>query len=343
MNLKTRFLRVNKSPYENGIITGKEMSSFIKEYGEKFKHLLDDEDIMKKLDNISKKLEERFPTYLKEVYGRAKGAGINERLHLLLMCAEILGEGVGCTSIIRRRENGSFIIGHNEDDEYRGNPSYMTTYIKDNEGWFTTYDYFNMPFGNAFSYNSSGIIKTINYCHSEEVNLEGIPRYFIQRHITEATSIEDFIKRCNIEDRASGFHAIALDANKNIAVSVEVTKDDISVKEIKDYYAHTNHYVHEKFKNKKIQQGSTTLFRLEKVYDLLKDKISTKGENIEIEDFNDILNYRGTSYEDSILALKSEPNFTCSRIVFDSTIKDKMFLRFFNSDESFCLNYNANK
>lgn len=340
MNLKTRFLKVDKLPYENGIITGKEMSIPIKKYSEKFKHLLDDKNIMKKLDTISKKLEERFPIYLEEVYGRAKGAGIEEKLYLLLMCAEILGEGVGCTSIVYRRKNGSYIIGHNEDDEYRGNPSYITTCIKDNGHWFTTYDYFNMPFGNAFSYNSSGIIKTINYCHSEEANLEGIPRYFIQRHITEATSIEDFIKRCNIEDRASGFHAIALDSNKNIAVSVELTKDDISVKEIKDYYAHTNHYVHEKFKNRKIQQGSTTMFRLEKAYELLKYKIKTKGENIETEDFNDILDYRGKSYEDSILALKSEPNFTCSRIVFDSTIKDKVFLKFFNLDEIFYLNYN---
>ena len=343
MGLETKFIKVNKSPYENGVITGNEMRSSIKEYAEKFKHLLEDKDIMKKLNNIIKKLEERFPIYLKEVYGRAKGAGIDERLYLLLMCAEILGEGVGCTSIVYKRENGSFVIGHNEDDEYRGNPSYVTTYVKDNKDWFTTYDYFNMPFGNAFSYNNHGIVKTINYCHNEDVNLEGIPRYFIQRHITEATSIEDFIKRCNMEDRASGFHAIALDINKNIAVSVELTKDDISVKEVKNYYAHTNHYVHEKFKNKKIQDGSTTTFRLKKAYELLKDRIDKKGKNIEIEDFNDILDYRGKSYEDSILALKDEPNFTCSRIVFDSTIKNKIFLKFFNLGESFYLDYDINK
>lgn len=343
MDLKTRFLKVDKSPYENGIITGKEMSIPIKKYSEKFKHLLNDENIMKKLDIIIKKLEERFPIYLEEVYGRAKGAAIEKKLYLLLMCAEILGEGVGCTSIICRRKDESFIIGHNEDDEYRNNPSYVTTCIKDNEEWFTTYDYFNMPFGNAFSYNSNGIIKTINYCYNEEVNLEGIPRYFIQRYITEATSIEDFIKRCNIDNRASGFHAIALDINKNIAVSVELTKDDISVKKIKDYYAHTNHYVHEKFKEKKIQKESTTIFRLEKVYNLLKDKISVKRENIGIEDFNNILDYRGESYDNSVLALKGEPNFTCSRIVFDSRIKDKILLRFFNLDESFYLNYNINK
>ncbi|SQB91640.1 carcinine hydrolase/isopenicillin-N N-acyltransferase family protein [Clostridium tetanomorphum] len=56
-----------------------------------------------------------------------------------------------------------------------------------------------MPFGNAFSYNSHGIVKTINYCYSKDVNIEGIPRYFIQRYISEATSLDDFIRRCSIE------------------------------------------------------------------------------------------------------------------------------------------------
>jgi hypothetical protein len=46
------------------------------------------------------------------------------------------------------------------------------------------------------SWNSYGIVKTINYCHDENINLDNYPRYFAQRHLTEAKSIDDLIMRC---------------------------------------------------------------------------------------------------------------------------------------------------
>ena len=52
---------------------------------------------------------------------------------------------------------------------------------------------YNMPFGNGVSWNSYGIVKTINYCHDEVKNLDNYPRYFLQRHISEAKSIEQLI------------------------------------------------------------------------------------------------------------------------------------------------------
>ena len=67
-------------------------------------------------------------------------------------------------------------------------------------------------FGNAFSYNSSGIIKTINYCHSEGSKFRRYSRYFIQRHITRGNIHRGFYKRCTILKigRHEGFHAITL-------------------------------------------------------------------------------------------------------------------------------------
>ena len=37
----------------------------------------------------------------------------------------------------------------------------------DDNNWFVTNDMYNMPFGNGISWNSYGIVKTINYCHDK--------------------------------------------------------------------------------------------------------------------------------------------------------------------------------
>lgn len=75
------------------------------------------------------------------------------------------------------------------------------------------------------SWNNHGIVKVINYCQplntsstvsvsqvldEEYINVNGISRYFAQRHISQSKSIEDLIERCNTPDRASGYHVIAL-------------------------------------------------------------------------------------------------------------------------------------
>jgi hypothetical protein len=71
------------------------------------------------------------------------------------------------------------------------------------------------------SWNSYGIVKTVNYCHDEDINLDNLPRYFSQRHLTEAKSIDEMISRCKEMKVASGFHINAIDINNNIAVSIE--------------------------------------------------------------------------------------------------------------------------
>lgn len=194
------------------------------------------------------------------------------------MCAELINEGVGCTTIICKKPDGTYILSHNEDDIYEVNNACITK-CNTQSGWFVTYDYSRMPFGNAFSWNSSGIIKTINYCYPITDNLEGIPRYFLQRHISEATSLEDFVERCNIDDRASGYHAIALDIHKNRAISVEVTAEDINIRNIEDSYTHTNHYIHGEITKGKVyvDKGSTSLFRLNKASKLLAETLGEKS------------------------------------------------------------------
>ena len=50
---------------------------------------------------------------------------------------------------------------------------------------------YNMPYGNGPSWNTYGLVKTINYLHDEDHEITHLPRYFAQRHISEATSLDD--------------------------------------------------------------------------------------------------------------------------------------------------------
>ncbi|WP_315117978.1 C45 family autoproteolytic acyltransferase/hydolase [uncultured Clostridium sp.] len=340
MGNKIKFIEAKGNPYERGWISGVGLKEAINSSIKNYVHLLNNEDLMKKSAYIKEITKERFSDYILEIEGRAEGAGVDKDLYFLMMCAELLNEGVGCTTLVCKRKDGTILLGHNEDDSYNPGNSALTKCWNDKE-WFVTYDYCNMPFGNAFSFNNYGIIKTINYCYSEEVSITGIPRYFLQRYISEAKSLEDFVNRCNIENRGSGFHAVALDINKNQCISVEVTHKDISVKEIDDYYVHTNHYIHQSISNREkiTGEGSTSPFRLEKGKELLKKKINEKGNEILSEDFVNILDYRGKNYEDSILGIENEPNFTCSRIVFDTRISDKVLLQLFHTKEKHYQNY----
>lgn len=342
MENKMKFLHIKGTAYEKGRLSGIELRQAIQNEVENYKYLLHNKEVMDKINKVKKVVESTLPEYLQEIYGRADGALVNRDLYFSIMCPEILNEGVGCTSLVYKRKDGTFILAHNEDDSYKPLSSAITRCDSDNE-WFVTYDYCNMPFGNAFSFNSHGIVKTINYCYSEDMNIEGIPRYFIQRHISEAKSIEDFIKRCNIPNRASGFHAIALDINKNQCVSIEVTASNISVEEIKDFYVHTNHYIHKDINRGiiNLQQGSTSTFRLNKGKELLIHGIENKGENLNIDSFIKMLNYRGENYRDSILALKDEPNFTCTRFAIDTREKNRVWLEFFDTKEGFFIDYNG--
>lgn len=340
MGNKIKFINAKGTAYERGKISGTELRQSIQNSVDNYKDLLNNKEIMKKVNRVKAIVENTFPEYVEEIKGRADGALVNRELYFLMMCAEILNEGVGCTSLVYKREDGTFLLAHNEDDSYRPLSAAITKCERPDE-WFITYDYCNMPFGNAFSFNSHGIVKTINYCYSNDINIEGIPRYFIQRHISEAKSLEDFINRCNIPNRASGFHAIALDIFKNKCISIEVTASDISVEEIENYYVHTNHYIHKSINRGivNLQEGSTSNFRLNKGNELLREAIESQGEKLNINSFIEILNYRGKNYYDSILALKDEPNFTCARFAIDTREKNNVWLEFFDTFEGFSMDY----
>lgn len=340
MQEKFKFIEVSGKPYERGYQTGTVFRAVLRKNLAKYQEQLGDSNLYKQMKIIEGKVAHVFPDYHQEVCGRADGAGVERDLYFLLMCPELINEGVGCTTVVYRKPDGTYLLSHNEDDvDEPGNA--CLTKCHTSKGWFVTYDYFNMPFGNAFSWNSSGIVKTINYCFPHQENLTGIPRYFLQRHISEATSLEDFVQRCQISGRASGYHAIALDVRQNKAISVEVTANDFSIEEIDNYYLHTNHYLHPKICQGRVwvSPGSTSTFRLEKASSLLQGKLKNNTQPLSLAELKKILEYRGNDYEDSILAIQGEPNFTCANISLDTARKEEIYLEFYTTKEKMWITY----
>jgi len=336
---KTTVLNLNSSSYENGKTSGIYFKENININIDKIKNKLNEnnyikEQVKKQFDNLKLK----YPKYYDEVIGKADGLEIDRLVYFAILCPEILELNFEhCTTIVCKKNNGKYIISHNEDDEYlKGN--FCLSKVKINENnWFVTNDMYNMPFGNGISWNSYGIFKTINYCHDDNIKLDYLPRYFSQRHISEAESIDDLIKRCKEMKIASGYHVTAIDINNNVAVSIEVYNDDIDVKYIDDYYIHSNHYIHGKyFENPSIDEESNSIFRLDKATQLLK------SSQKDISRIQKILNYRSKedTFCNSILQTKEDPYETIFNISFDTEDINNIFLNVYVNNENIKIDYN---
>jgi len=332
-------LLLDKTPYENGRISGEYFKKILSDELISQMHIIDDNaELRSACEKMLEKLKNEYPVYYEEVRGKADGLGVEFLNYFSILCPELLNLNADrCTTIICRQDSGSFLISHNEDDDYIEGNFAFSKVVTDEENWFVTNDMYNMPFGNGPSWNSHGIFKTINFCHEENFNYDNLPRYFAQRHLTEASSVEDLIERCKEMKVASGFHVTALDINENKAVSIEVYSDGVSVEYIDDYYIHTNHFIHGSHKdNPRQAEGANSIFRLEKVGELFEDA------ERDMLDIMMILSHRGenNSYSDSIFGKKGEKMMTLFNITFDVDTADYVTLGVYSDPAVYMLNYN---
>ena len=335
--MKTIILDLNETPYENGKKAGQHFHPLVDHLKETIKDLPKDETFRNKCHSLLLKLKEEYPVYYEEVRGRADGLEVNLDDYFCTLCPELLSKGVEkCTTVIARKENGHYILSHNEDDFWIENNFCISKVKIDDNNWFMTNDMMNMPFGNGISWNSYGILKSINYTHEENFNTDYLPRYFSQRHISEAHSIEDLIDRCKEMKIASGYHVNAIDVNKKIAVSIEVYNDSIDIEYIDDSYVHSNHYIHgDYFNNQRSDEGTNSLFRLKKATELLKNSKRDK------ESIKKILDYRGPndSYHDSIFQKPGDYQMTIFNMTFDTENKNEVIVHVVVHDETLTFHY----
>ena len=324
--MKTDILYLNNSPYENGKLSGEYFRKNVIINLEKINNVLLNNDIknqiVKQLDN----LKNEYPKYYDETIGKADGLGIDRLTYFAIMCPEIADINFEhCTTIMCKKDNGNFIISHNEDDDYIESNFCLSKVRIDDENWFVTNDMYNMPFGNGISWNSYGIVKTINYCHDDNINLDNYSRYYLQRHISESKSIDDLINRCREMKVASGFHVNAIDINNNVAVSID------------EYYIHSNHFIHKDYLvNQKTDSGSNSIFRLNKAKELFE------SNNKDLNSIKNILAYRSkeNKFDNSILQTIDDPYITLFNFSFDTENKNIIYLNSYTNNEQLELQYN---
>lgn len=332
--MKSNILYLNNLPYENGKVSGEYFKDKVKINIDNVKKILNNDNIKHKIIKQFNTLKNQYPRYSDEVIGKADGLGIDRLLYFAVLCPEITDIDFEHCTTIMCKNNEKIIISHNEDDEYLEGNFCLSKVKIDKDNWFVTNDMYNMPFGNGVSWNSYGIVKTINYCHNNTIDINNYPRYFAQRHISEAQSIDDLINRCKEMKVASGFHVNAIDINKNIAVSIEVYCDDIDVEFIDNYYVHSNHFIHKNFmKNPQTDYGSNSVFRLNKCYELLKEKT--------MKEIKTILCYRSPEdkFENSILQTKKDLYITLFNFSYDTENKDIIYFKNYINNETIELNY----
>lgn len=191
--------------------------------------------------------EEKYPQYLQELQGMAKGA---ERSFTEVFLVNLRGEyrgfinekdeirGCADCSLLN---DGLAIIGHNEDGSpvFRDHMYIIHAKIEDNAA-FTACSYPGFLCGNAFGFNAHGICFSVDNIRPENIQI-GIARHFLARSLLDAKSINDAIQCVTPEGRASGFSYTIGSIPERRIVQLEVTPDQFHIKEIRTVNFHANH------------------------------------------------------------------------------------------------------
>jgi len=234
---------VSGSNYEMGFEIGSHFKQKIKRFVESSETLKSirgnlNERKHKELIEIANK---HFHLYMEEIRGISEGSGIDYN-DLILLNFKYEYPTIGCSTVIFK-DKDRIVLGHNEDGERENENNAFILVAKPDKGTpFLVYCYPGMIPGNAFSFNSRGIVMTGNAMPTPDPIL-GIPRHLIDRSMLEASSIEDALDLALLPERASGFSYNIVSLNEKRAVNLETTSRMYYVTEVEDRFFHTNHYV----------------------------------------------------------------------------------------------------
>jgi hypothetical protein len=198
-----------------------------------------------------------FPQYIAELEGMAEGSGRPfEEIFAVNLRGEFAGlialarptDGTtaadiqGCTDCLVLTPDAA-LIGHNEDGPPAGYGNmYVVRVAVDDCPTFTALCYPGFLPGNAFGFNESGILHSINNVAPRPIKV-GLSRHFLARALLDARTLDDAIRVITTSKRASGFNYNIGSLSERRVVSVEVSPEGHHVHEVQGYYLHTNHYL----------------------------------------------------------------------------------------------------
>eukprot|EP01028_Stygiella_incarcerata_P011023 TRINITY_DN602_c0_g1_i4.p1 TRINITY_DN602_c0_g1~~TRINITY_DN602_c0_g1_i4.p1 ORF type:complete len:399 (-),score=106.01 TRINITY_DN602_c0_g1_i4:71-1267(-) len=264
------------SHYELGKVVGETFSQRIQEFVSKNDTTLQNvlipyyktEKGREVVDLFVKTNMEAFPEYYEEIEGTAEGAQVPLYQLLLMNFAEELEALIhpeekpqlweeSCSDVLVHQNNGSVLIGHNEDgkkavkdhaylldatiedgnnDSGTGGPSSSQRYL--------AYTYPGYLSGMAFGYNDAGMSFSVNAVFPKDVVIGGLGRYWVTRDVLGATSVDDAIARAMVKGSAYGFSLNIGSITEKRAVNVEVSSTECSAYDVQpgDSYVHFNMY-----------------------------------------------------------------------------------------------------
>jgi len=226
----------------------------------------------------------RFPEYLSELEGIATGAKRPfEEIFLVNLRGELSGliptghqagdilqtAGRQCSDCLVF-SNDTALIGHNED----GSPAslggmFVVKVNLDDQPAFSALCYPGFLPGNAFGFNASGILHTINHLAPRPVAV-GLSRHFLARSLLDARSLEEAIRHITESGRASGFNYNIGSIAERRVVSVEVAPQFHHVHDVQGHYVHTNHYI--ELREQKQEISPSSRIRLDRARALCRKK-----------------------------------------------------------------------
>lgn len=212
-----------------------------------------------------------FPQLIEEIQGMAQGAGLSFDDLFAWNCRSELFASVescppGCSTVGIVGQNGTMILGHNED----GGESYENRMVllkarPESGPAFTCLVYPGTIPGNGPGFNSAGIAQTTNYiapCQPQQ----GIPRYFLGRAVLEAQTLESAESIATTYGRAFPWHHNLASLRDGRLISLETWPGRHNRRLVDGLHLHTNHLVHEEMTDLEEQReylGLSSMPRLE--------------------------------------------------------------------------------
>jgi predicted choloylglycine hydrolase len=205
----------------------------------------------KNLSEMRAAAEKHTPHAMEELTGWASSCGVSLDEMFILNCKNEIDafantqQGCpGCSSVALKNEKGIWVV-HNEDGHLCNEGRMFLLDAKPRGGTaFLSHTYPGIVSGNASWLNEHGVFMSCNYIPSAKVQA-GIPRYFLYRKAIEAASVEEAVETFTHKERAyAGHHFIGSMVTGEL-VSLEVTPDNHSLKQVDGLMWHTNHLIHE--------------------------------------------------------------------------------------------------
>jgi len=234
-----------------------------------------------------------YPDIYEEIIGIAHGAKLNESDTILLMLRPEIESLVAaetgrvfnndnCFDIINnpKGSEGTAFIAHNED----WTPAYKPfgfvlhenmPFSRTGATHITAFTYPASPVGFTFGYNDKGVVTSCNGLNPKPCRAGKLGRYFINRDVLAATSVDDAIERLKkaAPEAALGFGMSIGSVGSRKLYHAEMAPYDpshpsenghVDIIEILpgESYLHSNSYTHNYFKNINQYTSQSTVNRL---------------------------------------------------------------------------------